>query len=341
MNNTSQTHASIEEVVSLLKQKAAKDEEYNQKLNDSISQQSKILEDFINKFVVRMEEIFTKMQGNIEQQIQDFGEDQFKKTSAILTEITQKLSDSSTTLIAKQEQSVTEMIDRTNEGLSSVTTTVVQQVDKLCADTTSALQDISAKQREDFSGIIEKYGDLAQRLTQQGADGLQQMEELKQTYQSANASMLQSTTDMNNEITAGFRSSISTLIADMQALIRQQVESLSAAITNSVQTLQQSYDYIDNHMAHIKGNYDSSAQSFEDAMKLAHRHNEASDKLVKTFNESIGAVVETNEKIDNVLSVLVERQENIESLIVKINQIGETIELLQKLELQLNRIASK
>ena len=67
------------------------------------------------------------------------------------------------------------MIDRTNEGLSSVTTTVVQQVDKLCADTTSALQDISAKQREDFSGIIEKYGDLAQRLTQQGADGLQQM----------------------------------------------------------------------------------------------------------------------------------------------------------------------
>jgi ABC-type transporter Mla subunit MlaD len=341
MNNTSQTHASIEEVVSLLKQKAAKDEEYNQKLNDSISQQSKILEDFINKFVVRMEEIFTKMQGNIEQQIQDFGEDQFKKTSAILTEITQKLSDSSTALIAKQEQSVTEMIDRTNEGLSSVTTTVVQQVDKLCADTTSALQDISAKQREDFSGIIEKYGDLAQRLTQQGADGLQQMEELKQTYQSANASMLQSATDMNNEITAGFRSSISTLIADMQALIRQQVESLSAAITNSVQTLQQSYDYIDNHVAHIKGNYDSSAQSFEDAMKLAHRHNETSDKLVKTFNESIGAVVETNEKIDNVLSVLVERQENIESLIVKINQIGETIELLQKLELQLNRIASK
>ena len=62
---------------------------------------------------------------------------------------------------------------------------------------------------------------------------------------------------------------------------------------------------------------------------------------MKTFNDSIGAVVETNEKIDNVLSVLVERQENIESLIVKINQIGETIELLQKLELQLNRIANK
>jgi len=62
---------------------------------------------------------------------------------------------------------------------------------------------------------------------------------------------------------------------------------------------------------------------------------------VKTFNDSIGAVVDTNEKIDNVLSVLVERQENIETLIIKINQIGETIELLQKLELQLNRIASK
>ena len=116
---------------------------------------------------------------------------------------------------------------------------------------------------------------------------------------------------------------------------------MSVAVANSVQALQQSYDYIDNHVANIKGNYDSAAQSFEDAMKLAHRQNEASDKLVKTFNDSIGAVVETNEKIDNVLSTLVERQENIEALIVKINQIGETIELLQKLEFQLNRIASK
>ena len=127
----------------------------------------------------------------------------------------------------------------------------------------------------------------------------------------------------------------------MQAIIRNQVDSLSAAVAKSVETLQQSYDYIDSHVANLKGNYDSAAQSFEDAMKLAHRHNESSDKLVSAFNDSIGSVVETNEKINEVLNILTERQENIESLVVRINEIGETIEMLQKLEMQLNRISQK
>ena len=52
-------------------------------------------------------------------------------------------------------------------------------------------------------------------------------------------------------------------------------------------------------------------------------------------------VVHTNEKVDEVIAVMEERQERIENLISHINEISTTIEMLQKLESQLNRIANK
>ena len=52
-------------------------------------------------------------------------------------------------------------------------------------------------------------------------------------------------------------------------------------------------------------------------------------------------VIKTNEKVDDVVSVIEERQEHIENLISHINDISTAIETLQKLESQLNKIANK
>lgn len=52
-------------------------------------------------------------------------------------------------------------------------------------------------------------------------------------------------------------------------------------------------------------------------------------------------VIKTNERVDEVMAVIEERQERIENLISHINEISTTIEVLQKLESQLNRIANK
>ena len=57
---------------------ALKNQEYNERLNNNISQQSAILEKFINDFVKRMDEIFVKMKESVESQINDFGKEQFK-----------------------------------------------------------------------------------------------------------------------------------------------------------------------------------------------------------------------------------------------------------------------
>jgi prefoldin subunit 5 len=63
--------------------------------------------------------------------------------------------------------------------------------------------------------------------------------------------------------------------------------------------------------------------------------------MLKTFDASIGSVVETNKAINEVMAILKNRQEEIERLIIHINEISSAIEQLQKLESVLNRIATK
>lgn len=52
----------------------------------------------------------------------------------------------------------------------------------------------------------------------------------------------------------------------------------------------------------------------------------------RSINDSMKHVVHTNEKVDEVIAVIEERQERIENLISHINEISTTIETLQKLE---------
>jgi tetrahydrodipicolinate N-succinyltransferase len=69
--------------------------------------------------------------------------------------------------------------------------------------------------------------------------------------------------------------------------------------------------------------------------------NESQENMLTTINDSLKHVVLTNEKVDEIISVMEEREERIENLISHINEISTTIEMLQKLESQLNRIANK
>ena len=84
----------LSELIQLHKEQEEKNREYNEKLNDNISHQSEILKEFIDGFVNRMDEIFKQMHGAIQQQVQNFGEEQFTKTSQVLTSITERLSPS-------------------------------------------------------------------------------------------------------------------------------------------------------------------------------------------------------------------------------------------------------
>ena len=360
---TEQTNGKLSTISQQLIDQAAKNETYNERLNTTISQQSKILEQFINDFVKRMDDIFTKMHGQIEQNIKDFGEEQFKKCADTLETLTQKMSSLSTGLLEEQKTNVQQMIDGTNTELQSVSNTVTEQINALCTQMSSALSTLRTSQDERLTAIITNYDALSERLAtqnsdfaekmntqmrvgyekmqQHSADSLQQMVDLKDAYTEVNQGMLQSSTAMNREVSAELRNSLSTFVTDLQKTVADEVNILSTAIVTNVEALENSYAYISDHVRNIKGNYESAAQAYIDAVNTAHRMNESQENMLTTINNSMKHVVHTNEKVDEVIAVMEERQERIENLISHINEISTTIEMLQKLESQLNRIANK
>ena len=360
---TEQTNGKLSTISQQLIDQAAKNETYNKRLNTTISQQSKILEQFINDFVKRMDDIFTKMHGQIEQNIKDFGEEQFKKCADTLEALTQKMSSLSTGLLEEQKTNVQQMIDGTNTELQSVSNTVTEQINALCTQMTSALSTLRTSQDERLTAIVSNYDALSERLSsqnsefaekmnaqmnaeyekiqEQSANSLQQMVDLKDAYTEVNQEMLQSSTAMNREVSAELRNSLSTFVTDLQKAVTDEVNVLSTAIVTNVEALEKSYAYISDHVRNIKGNYESAAQAYIDAVNTAHRMNESQENMLTTINDSMKHVVHTNEKVDEVIAVMEERQERIENLISHINEISTTIEMLQKLESQLNRIANK
>lgn len=360
---TEQTNGKLSTISQQLIDQAAKNETYNDRLNTTISQQSKILEQFINDFVKRMDDIFTKMHGQIEQNIKDFGEEQFKKCADTLEALTQKMSSLSTGLLEEQKTNVQQMIDGTNTELQSVSNTVTEQINALCTQMSSALTTLRTSQDERLTAIVSNYDALSERLAsqnsefaekmnaqmnaeyekiqEQSANSLQQMVDLKDAYTEVNQEMLQSSTAMNREVSAELRNSLSTFVTDLQKTVTDEVNVLSTAIVTNVEALEKSYAYISDHVRNIKGNYESAAQAYIDAVNTAHRMNESQENMLTTINDSMKHVVHTNEKVDEVIAVMEERQERIENLISHINEISTTIEMLQKLESQLNRIANK
>lgn len=360
---TEQTNGKLSTISQQLIDQAAKNETYNDRLNTTISQQSKILEQFVNDFVKRMDDIFTKMHGQIEQNIKDFGEEQFKKCADTLEALTDKMSSLSTGLLEEQKTNVQQMIDGTNTELQSVSNTVTEQINALCTQMNSALSTLRTSQDERLTAIVSNYDALSERLSsqnsefaekmnaqmnaeyekiqEQSANSLQQMVDLKDAYTEVNQEMLQSSTAMNREVSAELRNSLSTFVSDLQKTVTDEVNVLSTAIVTNVEALEKSYAYISDHVRNIKGNYESAAQAYIDAVNTAHRMNESQENMLTTINDSMKHVVHTNEKVDEVISVMEERQERLENLISHINEISTTIETLQKLESQLNRIANK
>lgn len=346
-----------------LTEQADKNEEYNNKLNTTISKQSTILKQFIDDFVLRMDDIFTRMHGQIEQNIRDFGEEQFRNCAETLETLTARMSSLSNGLLEEQRSNVQQMIAGTNNELQSVSNNVTEQITALCNQITTALETLHSRQDEKLTSIVENYNALSERLATQNSDFaermnaqmnadyeklqeqsvncLQQMVDLKEAYAEVNEEMLQSSASMNREVSTELRNSLSSFVTDLQKTVTDEINVLRTSITTSVESLENSYAYISDHVANIKGNYESAAQAYIDVVNTAHRMNESQENMLSTINDSMKNVVDTNEKIDQVIAVMEERQERIENLISHINDISTTIEVLQRLESQLNRIVNK
>lgn len=352
----------LEDLIKIQKEQEEKNREYNKKLNDNISHQSEILKEFIDGFVNRMDEIFKQMHGAIQQQVQNFGEEQFTKTSQLLTSITERLSNVSNDIIDNQRQSVETMMNNTNAEISTITSSVTDVLGKLSTEVQNSLSSLNSQQSERLNTIITNYDSLAAKLSEQNTDfankvteqmqseyakvqehnvqSLQQMADLRLAYQEATSDVLTSTLSMNEKATADLRESMTGFVTNIQSAVSAQCSALSTAISTNVESLNKAYQFIENLVAEIRQNYDQAVLAYGDAVNVAHRTNESSEKAIVENNKSLQAVEETNLKISEVLDLLVQRQENIEQLTKQINTISGTIIELQKLESMLNKITN-
>ena len=352
----------LTELIYLHKEEEKKNREYNDKLNDNISHQSEILKEFIDGFVKRMDDIFKQMHGAIQQQVQNFGEEQFSKTSELLTSITERLSAVSTDIIDSQRKSVETMMNNTNFEIGNITSSVTRVLGDLTSNVQESLATLNTQQSERLNEIISNYDTLATKLSEQNTDfatkvteqmhteyskvqehnvqSLQQMVELRNAYQEVTSDVLTSTLSMNEKATADLRESMSGFVTNIQTLIATQCSALSTSISTNVESLNKAYQFIESLVAEIRQNYDQSVLAYGDAVNIAHRTNEYSEKAISANNKSLQAVEETNDRISAVLDLLMKRQENIEQLTKQISSVSGAIVGLQKLELMLNKITS-
>ena len=350
-------------LIDLHKEEREKNREYNDKLNENISRQSEILKEFIEGFVKRMDEIFKQMHGSIQQQVLNFGEEQFSKTSQLLTSITERLSNVSSDIINNQCQSVETMLNNTNSEISNITTSVTDVLGNLTKELQNSLSSLHSQQAERLNTIITNYDSLATVLSMQNSDfatkmteqmqseyskvqehntqSLQQMINMRNAYQEATSNALNSTLSMNEKATADLRESIGGFVTDIQGSISAQCTALSTAIATNVESLNKAYEFVKSLVAEIRQNYDQAVLAYGDAVNVAHRTNESAEKAIAANNKSLQAVEETNAKISEVLNLLDKRQENIEQLTKHISSISGSIVELQKLESTLNKIVNK
>lgn len=178
------------------------------------------------------------------------------------------------------------------------------------------------------------------KVQEHNVQSLQQMVDLRTAYQEATSDVLTSTLNMNEKATADLRESMSGFVTNIQSLITTQCSTLSTAISTNVESLNSAYKFIESLVAEIRQNYDQAVLAYGDAVSVAHRTNESSEKLIVANNKSLQAVEETNNKISEILDILEERQENIEQLTKQISSVSGAIVELQKLESMLNKITN-
>lgn len=357
-----ETKLLLTELITFQKEEEKRTREYNEILNNNIGHQSEILKDFIDGFVKRMDEIFRQMQGAIQQQVYEFGEEQFTKTSALLASIAERLKTVSEGIIDSQRESIASMMSRTNSEIEKITTSVTEALGSVIKEVQASLATINSQQSDRLNTIINNYDSLATKLSEQNNDfaikvteqlqseylkvqehnvnSLQQMVDLRTAYQEATSDVLSSTLQMNEKVASDFRESMTVFVNDLQRTVSTQCSELGTAVSNNVESLNKAYNYIETLVAEIRQNYDQAVLAYGDAVVNVHRTNETTEKAILENNKSLQAVEETNQRISEVLDLLTNRQENIEHLIKQINSVSGTIVELQKLETVLNKISS-
>ena len=325
----------ISDIAAELKAQTKKNEEYNEKLNNTLGNQSKILESFVKDFVERMDGIFKEMGNDIRDNINSFGQEQFKNSAELLNAIVEKLAQSTESLVSKQSESVTSLMSNTNTQLEGISSQIDKSISAIGESATSSMSTLISDQKESLTTLLSGQKDSMTTII---ATQKEQLDALVEKNNDFNNQVLQQSTDLNKQVSDNLRESLTSLTATMQATISDQCAALSIAIANCVDELKESYSFITEHMASIRSDYQQSTEAYRDAVQNAHDINDSFEHTIRSIDDSIKNLDETNKNVAEATDLVKQRYEKIEHLVASINEMSTAIDTLRKLESQLNKI---
>ena len=293
------------ETTKLLRSQESETKLYNEQLKSNIVEQNQILQKFIDGFVEQMGDIFDNMKSSIATQVETIGNDQLTKAEGVLASISEQLGAVTTKLLDAQKDSVKELVEKTNTQLETMAQSVASQYE-----------------------LIQKNA----------SDNVATMTALKEQYAQTNANMLQQATDMNKQAADDMRDSLQGFVGEIKESVSDECKALHSAIETNVAMLTNSYNFLKDRLAQITHDYEQAGLAFDNAVTNSHRVNESTENAIKKANESLALLKETNEHMGELLDAFNSRQDNVETLISHINEMGSAIATLQKLETQLKRL---
>lgn len=372
----------IYQIATAISEQAIQNKQYNDRLNESINGQSKILETFVNNFVSKMDEIFKGMGKSIKENITEFGEKQFKNSAEVLEQVVKKMSESSDKLMSQQTASMSAIVDNTNSEISKISKSLSEIIASFNKDTievvtklmdaqnvtiASAVDNTNAKVKElseTFTTNISSFNTdtvkvmsdmIAALKTQMQAitdNSVQSIDKISATHKEKLSTLvttqneftdkvMTSAIEMNKQVTDDIRTSLSSVVSSLQSSIKSHCDSLATAIVDNTKLLRENYEYIESHIGLIRTNYEQAVIAYSDAVQDAHDYNESIEQKIKCLDSSLKILSTTNTNVSEIAEVVKERYEKIEYLITNINEMATAIDVLQKLESQLNKINQK
>lgn len=335
-----------EKLVTLQELQEEKYKEYNENLNSNIQHQNEILKEFIDGFVNRMDDIFKQMHDAIEQQVKNFGEEQFTKTSELLATITQNLSNISTDIISQQKTSVESMMAKTNEEIGGISTTVstvlgnlttslqvalerlgTQQTDKLQGITSSventlstlatslsgSLENLGNQQNERLSGIISNYDGLATKLSEQNTAFAEkinaQLNDEFAKVQQHNADSLKQMTEMQST----YKDLTSNILTNAVAMNEKSVTNLRESLGSFIGDIQSSLSTQCTVLGKsISDNVESLNKAYSFIESLVAEIKQNYDQAVLAYGDAVNVAHRTNESSEKAIAATSKSLESVE-----------------------------
>lgn len=337
--------------------------ELNERLTSTISQQSGILEKFVNDFVARMDDIFRNMRDSIQQQMNDFGKRQFNESRVTVENLMSRLSETTEAMLSAQSTATAESLAQTNASLSAISAQISDSLGQLNASNQSQMDSIISAQAEKMQSLLDSVNaqtaqmreaakaqaeSLQQQMqesynsvSQHNSDSLTQMIELRDAYAEISTQLMEKAQANNSELTASINNHMQSIVSQMEAKVEDVCKELSDTVRTYLDSLQENYSFMNEQAASIKSNYEQAALSFTDAVENAHNSNRSQENLLEEVNKGLANLSETNSNIAKLLSTIENRQENLDRLVQKIKEVSVAIEAMQELESTLQRVIVK